>query len=109
MDGAALDRIAKQLVELSRVAAITVAECDSAIHSTYRHVARKQTFKGGGDTAFAPVFEEAARRSEFAGVVYFTDGKGPMPELPRTLATLWAITHNDPFLPDFGTILRVLP
>lgn len=40
------------------------------------------------------------------GVVYFTDGRAQIRDLP-SVPTLWAITHADPFRPDFGAIVRI--
>lgn len=36
-----------------------------------------------------------------------TDGKGEMPELPPSLATLWVIMHDDPFHAEWGSIVRL--
>ena len=107
MTGAVLDSIAVQLRELQQCARIRIAECDSAVHRMYPFTGPPATFVGGGDTDFAPVFAEAARDSEVAGVIYFTDGKGSMPSPSPVLRTLWVITHNDAFLADFGSVLRM--
>jgi predicted metal-dependent peptidase len=107
MDGLSLDRIARELGRLAPHARLTIAECDAAVHRVYRLTARPQAFIGGGDTDFAPVFDEARGDGAFEGLVYFTDGKGRMPDVRRSLPTLWVVTHDDPFEPDFGSVVRM--
>jgi predicted metal-dependent peptidase len=101
-----LSQVADEIVHLSRVAKLTVVECDAAVHRTYPLTRALGPFVGGGDTDFGPVFEEA-RRGRFDGVVYFTDGKGAMPVVLPALPALWAITHEDPFEAPFGSVIRL--
>jgi hypothetical protein len=107
MTGDVLDRVAREVRRLAQHARLTIVECDAAVHRVYPLGARLGPLVGGGDTDLAPVFDEATPR--FEGVVYFTDGRGPLPALPPATPTLWAITHGDPFLADFGAIVRILP
>jgi hypothetical protein len=39
--------------------------------------------------------------------VLFIDGKGQMPDRAPTIPTLWVLTHGDPFLADWGAIVRM--
>lgn len=105
MTGEALDRVAREVRRLAAHARLTIVECDAAVHRVYPLGGALGPFIGGGDTDFSPVFAEA-RGSRFEGVVYFTDGRAQIPDLP-SVPTLWAITHGDPFLPDFGAIVRI--
>jgi len=107
MTGEVLDRVAKEVRRLAHHARVTIVECDAAVHRVYPLTRQLGPFVGGGDTDFAPVFDEARASLDFEGVVYFTDGKGAMPDLVPTLPVLWAITHEDPFLADWGRIVRV--
>ena len=107
MTGAAFDRVARELRRLSQHARLTIIECDSAVHRVYPLSARIGTLIGGGDTDFDPVFAEASRDLGVDGLVYFTDGKGNQPRIAPSVPTLWAITHEQPFIADFGSVLRV--
>jgi len=101
----ALARIAVELRTLGRWAKLTIAECDAAVHRIYPLGPTLGPFIGGGDTDFAPVFD-ASSRARYDGIVYFTDGKGALPD-ESTLPTLWVVTHDDPFEPAFGRIVRL--
>jgi predicted metal-dependent peptidase len=105
MTGDTLDRVAREVGRLARYARLTIAECDAAVHRVYPLGQSLGPFTGGGDTEFAPVFDEA-RGAQFEGIVYFTDGRGPLPDR-GAIPVLWAITHEDPFLADFGAIVRI--
>lgn len=107
MSGDILDRVAREVRRLAAHARLTIVECDAAVHRIYPFGARLGPFVGGGDTDFAPVFGEARDIQRYEGLVYFTDGKGAMPAAPPSLPLLWALTHEDPFLADWGTIVRL--
>ncbi len=108
MSGATLDGVVHEVGELARLAQLTIVECDAAVHRVRPLAARLGTLIGGGDTDFAPVFAEALEHAEgVVGVVYFTDGRGQMPPAPPSLPTLWVLTHDDPFVADFGSIVRM--
>ncbi len=107
MTGELLDRIAHEVGRLARHARLTIVECDAAVHRVYPLGARLGPIVGGGDTDFAPVFDELRGAHPYQGVVYFTDGKGNMPPIPPAVPTLWVLTNEDPFLPDFGSIVRL--
>jgi predicted metal-dependent peptidase len=101
-----LSSVADEIVHLSHHARLTIVECDAAVHRTYPLSRALGPFVGGGDTDFAPVFE-SAHGARFDGVVYFTDGKGSMPEALPVLPTLWVLTHEDPFDATFGAVVRM--
>jgi predicted metal-dependent peptidase len=107
MNGEALDRVAKEIQRLARYARLTIIECDAAVHRIYPLSGRLGPFIGGGDTDFVPVFDEARMSRDFEGLVYFTDGKGNLPAASPSVPTLWALTHNDPFEPGWGMIVRL--
>lgn len=107
MNGESLDRIAYELRHLAYHARLTIVESDAAVHRVYRFVRPISTFVGGGDTDFTPAFDEARGGSRFDGIIYFTDGKGSLPELPPAQPTLWVLSTDDPFLVDWGTIVRL--
>jgi len=107
MSGDALDRCAREVTRLARYARVLVAECDAAVHRVRPAGPRIQSFLGGGDTDFAPVFAEAMGRGGVDGVVYFTDGRGALPAMPPDLPVLWVITHDDPATLPWGAVVRL--
>jgi predicted metal-dependent peptidase len=106
MTGDVLDRVAREVRRLAAHARLTIVECDAAVHRVYPFATPLGPFVGGGDTDFAPVFDEAHPR-RFEGVVYFTDGRGTLPDIRPTLPVLWALTHEDPFLAEWGSLVRL--
>ena len=54
-----------------------------------------------------PAFDEVLPGRHYEGLVYFTDGRGDMPAEVPGVTTLWVITHDDPFLAEFRTIVRL--
>ena len=107
MTSEALDRVAKEIQRLARLARLTLVECDAAVHRIYPMAGRLGPFVGGGDTDFVPVFDEARAGRDFEGLVYFTDGKGNLPAVAPSVPTLWALTHGDPFNPGWGLVIRL--
>lgn len=107
MSGDALDRCAREVARLARHARVLVAECDAAVHRVRPVGPQMQSWLGGGDTDFSPVFAEARARGGVDGVVYFTDGRGALPALPPGLPVLWVITHDDPVDLPWGAVMRL--
>lgn len=75
---------------------ITVVECDADIHAVYKFDPKREIkFRGGGGTAFGPVFKEAVNH-EIDGLIYLTDGENydrdgvKKPNFP----VLWALLPN---------------
>ncbi len=54
-----------------------------------------------------PAVAELPSIPDCSGIVYFTDGRGELPHEPPTVPTLWVLTHDQPFAPGFGTIVRL--
>ena len=107
MTGATLDRVARELRHLATFARLTIVECDAVVHRIYPFAGKLGPFIGGGDTDFGPLFHEADLHRDAEGLVLFTDGKGQMPDRAPTIPTLWVLTHDDPFLADWGSIVRM--
>ncbi len=62
--------------------------------------------KGGGGTAFKPVFDWVEKQDETpVGVVYFTDGLGPFPETQPDYPVLWLIKGS--VIPPWGEHVRI--
>ncbi len=103
MNDVELNEIARQLVPLSRVAKITVVECDATIQRVYRFTGSIGEFRGRGGTNFSPVFApEFLRQHRPDGVVYFTDGNGVFPREEPPVRTLWVLTQPGSFACPWG-------
>lgn len=75
-----------------RGASIRVVECDAAIAAQWEYRGHTpEHVRGGGGTAFDPVLSYA-NEIRPDGVVYFTDGWGPRPEVACRVPILWVIT-----------------
>jgi len=44
----------------------------------------------------------------FGGDIVNPSCKGNLPKAPPSVPALWALTHRDPFLPQFGRVI-ILP
>lgn len=81
-------------------------QCDAEIHdpkevSPYRKWEFK--VKGGGGTAFEPVFEYA-KKQNCNGVIYLTDMYGSFPDPAPNMRTLWVSISKDQVAPFGKTI-----
>ena len=104
MSSAELEEIGRQLATLAEHARITVVECDAEITRVYPFAGTLGDVAGRGGTDLRPVFEPdflAAHRPQ--GVVYFTDGDGPLPETAPALPVLWILTKPLDFACPFGS------
>jgi predicted metal-dependent peptidase len=61
---------------------------------------------GGGDTDFEPLFG-LGHQSGFDGIVYFTDGIGPVPDAQPSLPVLWVLLGDAAFESPWGTVVRL--
>jgi predicted metal-dependent peptidase len=88
---------------------IEVIYCDAAIRGTQEFTPGdtvRLEAKGGGGTAFAPVFDHLAKSDETpVACIYLTDGYGPMPDHEPDFPVLWASTDRTSF--PFGTVVAV--
>ena len=98
-----LNEIAKQLRPMSEQAQLVIAECDAKITRTYRWRGFITSVKGRGGTDLRPVFEpNVLMRHSVDGVVYFTDGDGPVPDREPKVPVLWMLTKPDDFACPWG-------
>jgi predicted metal-dependent peptidase len=98
-----LEEIGRQLAALADYARITIVECDAEITRVYPFAGALGDVAGRGGTDLRPVFEPdflAAHRPQ--GVIYFTDGDGPLPERAPALPVLWILTKPLEFACAFG-------
>lgn len=93
MSSKELEEIARHLATMTSHARLVVAECDTEITRTYPFEGVLAEVQGRGGTDLRPVFDRAFLGSQKVdGVVYFTDGDGPLPEEPPPLPVLWVTT-----------------
>jgi len=98
-----LAEIGRQLLHMRPLAEITVVECDTRIQRVYPLKESMDTVMGRGGTDLKPVFDPAfLREHDPAGVVYFTDGCGPYPEVDPRVKTLWVLTWDHGFTCPWG-------
>jgi len=98
-----LAEIARQLVDMAEHARLTVVECDVEITRVAAFEGVLRSVKGRGGTDLRPVFEpEVLAQHGRDGVVYFTDGQGPFPEVAPPVPVLWALTKPLDFRCPWG-------
>ena len=80
---------------------ILMIEADHQVRTSYLFSGEIPPFsKGGGSTSFDPALKEVNNQGPFDGVIYLTDGEGPLPEVQCLSPLLWIICQNSPsFLP----------
>jgi hypothetical protein len=107
MDGAVMGRCLAEIARLRRLATVTVAEVDAAVHRVHDGSLVEMVI-GGGDTDFAPLFGLLAGRIDLDAAVYFTDGVGPWPAKAPSVPVLWVLTSERAFGCPWGVVVRLL-
>lgn len=103
-----LVEVALQLEQIAAFADVTIVECDARIQRVYRFDGRLRSVRGRGGTDLRPPFaREVVLRFGPDGVVYFTDGLGPVPERAPGVPTLWVLTRDGPFHCPWGARARI--
>ncbi len=74
---------------------ILLVECDEHIRSISEYSGTIPTHRQWhGGTDFTPVLQLANERPDYDGLLYFTDGKGPIPKIACRMPILWIITNE---------------
>jgi predicted metal-dependent peptidase len=98
-----LGEIGRQLSELAEHATLTIAECDVEVTRVYPFEGTLASVAGRGGTDLRPVFaREVLGAAKAEGVIYFTDGEGPLPDAPAPVPTLWILTKPHEFACPWG-------
>lgn len=103
-----LAEVSRQLARVAEHAQITIAECDTEITRVYPFTGAITEVAGRGGTDLRPVFEPpflGAQKVE--GVIYFTDGEGPYPEVAPIVPVLWVLTKAGGFGCTWGERARL--
>jgi hypothetical protein len=98
-----LEEIALHLENAGAFADLTIVECDARIQRIYRFDGKLTSVRGRGGTDLRPPFERAIlERFGPDGIVYFTDGLGPVPQRDPGISTLWVLTRDGSFRCPWG-------
>jgi predicted metal-dependent peptidase len=92
-----LEEVARHLRLMSEHATLTVVECDAERVRVYPFTGAIADMAGRGGTDLRPPFEPAfLAQIRPDGIVYFTDGDGPVPAHAPHMAprTLWVLTKR---------------
>lgn len=75
-------------------ASITLIECDHKIRQVVPFRGQViEKVKGGHGTNYNPVLKWASQQYPLDGIIYFTDGEGPIPIEQIHVPVLWALTE----------------
>jgi predicted metal-dependent peptidase len=98
MSSKELAEVGRQLGEMAKQATLIIAECDVEIARMYPFSGTLSHVAGRGGTDLRPVFDpEVLGATKADGVIYFTDGDGPVPDDPPPRPTLWILTKPHEF------------
>lgn len=93
-----LAQVATQLTLLSEHATLLIAEVDAKVHRVYPFTGKLESVMGRGGTDLRPALDPALlAQHKVEGVVYFTDGQGPLPAQPPPRPVLWVLTGDEDF------------
>ncbi len=110
MGSGELALIARELQALAAATRITIVECDDTVQRIYPFAGRLDRVQGRGGTDLRPPFAaDLLRRHGRDGIVYFTDGQGPVPSTAPTVPVLWVLTGGEPFACPFGRRVLLEP
>lgn len=92
LPAAMLGAFFREIHQLWRTGAeLTIVECDDQIRNQYPYRGQRvQEVSGRGTTAFDPPIQ-LANESRMDGLIYLTDGFGPVPEVMPRMPMLWLI------------------
>jgi predicted metal-dependent peptidase len=98
MSAKELAEVGRQLAEMAKEATLIIAECDVEIARMYPFAGTLSHVAGRGGTDLRPIFHpDVLGAAKADGVIYFTDGDGPVPENPPPRPTLWILTKPHEF------------
>lgn len=97
-----LEQFAAEISKISYlVDEITAMSCDARVHEVvkvrkFENFLNKLQFKGGGGTAFEPVFDKVKEmKLQPELLIYLTDAYGSYPEKQPAYPVLWCVTCED--------------
>lgn len=92
----ALRRFFREIHHIWRQGAeIRIVECDAQMQNQYEYRGQTPAFvAGGGGTRFEAPIRYGNRTYRPDGLIYFTDGFAPAPQIPARFPILWVITPD---------------
>ncbi|MEL6833716.1 MAG: VWA-like domain-containing protein [Bacteroidota bacterium] len=82
---------------------IDLLEADHQVRKTYSFTGEIPTHsKGGGATSFDPALVQVNQAKHYDGIIYFTDGEGPVPTVPPRFPVLWLVASDKNALPHLA-------
>lgn len=106
------DEFLAEMAAISKRADVYVADCDTQVHQVYKIKSKKdfKDYKGGGGTAFEPIFE-LAKKLGVDGIVYLTDTEGSFPKVEDIgkfkSKTIWTTFGQDKVTIPFGKHVNI--
>ncbi len=102
------ERIRAELDVLSRIAKVTVVQCDKQIRKTYSLRGPLRTIVGRGGTDLRPPLERQFLGQHHPSLVaYFTDGDGPVPDHRPPVPVLWCLTTDAKPPAPWGDVVKL--
>lgn len=106
------DEFLSEMIVISKRAEVIVADCDTQVHQHYKVKTKKdfKTYKGGGGTAFEPIFD-LAKKLGVDGIIYLTDTEGSFPNANEIgkfrTKTIWATMGLEEVNIPFGKHVNI--
>lgn len=111
-DDATQNEFLNEMINISKFCAVIVADCDTVVHQEYRvkNVKDFKEYKGGGGTAFEPIFELALKMN-VDGIIYLTDTYGSFPDEKDigklAKKTIWVTIGQEKVSVPFGRHVNI--
>lgn len=85
-----INRVFDEIKPLTRICEMEIIQCDNSIHRIDEWNGKPPEIEGRGGTSFKPVFEYFnSNHTQFAGLIYFTDGFAPYPNQEPKFPVMW--------------------
>lgn len=109
IDRNTLEMVSVELELMSRGYEVAVVECDAAIQATYEYAGPIAHVRGRGGTDLRPPLDaDVLRNLRPDIVVYFTDGRGPAPEMAPIVPVMWCLTPRGVKPAPWGREIRMV-
>ena len=72
----------------------------------FKKAVKNIKIKGRGGTDFQVVFDYVYKNRGYDGLIIFTDGYAPLPEIKRKIKTLWILTDEEAYLENAGLLSK---
>jgi len=108
MDEVLLAQISGELGRMARDYEVVVVECDAAIQACYRYRGPIESVRGRGGTDLRPPFDPGfLAKARVDMILYLTDARGPAPEKPPRVPTVWCLPPTGVRPASWGRVIRL--